>query len=117
MIDGIKISLGGEDYIVPPLNFRLLKKFDEDIRSMRDLSASTDPMGELVRMVPVITAALQRNYPDLTEDRVMDLLDLGNYRNVFEAALGVTPELRALLDKRLEHISVGESQPLPKTVQ
>lgn len=117
MIDGIKMNLGGEEYIVPPLNFRLLKKFDAEIRSMRDMASSQDPMSELPRMVPVITAALQRNYPDLTEEHVYDLLDLGNYRQVFEAALGVTPELRELLDKRLEHIAVGENKPLPKTVQ
>lgn len=117
MIEGTKINLGGTDYIVPALNFRQLKEFDVQIRAIQKLGESGDPMRELVTLVPVITAAIKRNYPDQTEESVTELLDLGNYKAVFEAVLGVTPELRDLLATRLKAIAVGESQPLPKTVQ
>lgn len=117
MIEGTKINLGGTDYIVPALNFRQLKQFDVQIRGIQRLGESSDPMKELDTLVPVITAALQRNYPDLTADAVTELLDLGNYKSVFEAVLGVTPELRDLLTARLKAITVGESLPLPKAVQ
>ena len=117
MIEGSKMNLGGQDYTVPPLNFRQLKQFGKEIKAVRNLGTSSDPMAELVTLVPVIAAAFKRNYPDLTEDQVMDLLDLGNYRAVFEAVLGVTPELRKLLDERLAAIRVGETKPLPQKVQ
>ena len=117
MIEGTKINLNGQEYIVPALNFRQLKEFDKDIRAMQNLGDSGDPMRELVLLVPVITAALKRNYPELDEEKVTDLLDLGNYKNVFEAVLGVTPELRELLRARLAAIAVGELKPLPPKVQ
>lgn len=117
LIEGTKINLGGEDYVVPALNFRQLKEFADDIRKVQDLGSSGDPMSELNGLVPVITAALKRNYPELTEEKVADLLDLMNYKSVFEAVLGVTPELRDLLMRRLAALKVGEAQPLPKAVQ
>jgi hypothetical protein len=36
----------------------------------------------------VVAAALGRNYPDMTAERVADMLDLGNAQLVFRAILG-----------------------------
>ncbi len=117
MIQGMTLNLGGEDYIVPALNFRQLQQFKTEIAAMQNMSNSADPMNELSTVIPVVTASLKRNYPDMTEEKVADLLDMGNYVNVFQAVLGITPEMRDLLTSRLAQIKLGEARPLPARAQ
>jgi hypothetical protein len=92
--DGVKIKLGGEDYIVPPLSLRQVKKFQAIIEEQMEQSigaASDGPLNgdQVESMKTVILAALQRNYPELTEDWLEDNIDLGNLISVFVAAMGV----------------------------
>ncbi len=42
---------------------------------------------EIGTLVELVTAALSRNYPDLTADNVENLLDLGNAANVLSIIL------------------------------
>jgi hypothetical protein len=56
------------------------------VRQLTDIGAS---MGEaqIGVLVEIVAAALQRNYPDATTDKVEDLLDLGNASAVLNAVL------------------------------
>jgi hypothetical protein len=117
VVQGTKIELGGEEYIVPALNFRQLQEFKTEIAAMQNMGSSGDALAELIIVIPVVTAALKRNYPDMNEEKVTDLLDLSNYRKVFESVLGITDELRDLLTSRLAQIKLGEARPLPTRAQ
>ena len=67
-------------------------------------------MGEeqLAMLVEVVTAALQRNYPELTAAKVEDILDLGNALQVLDAILGGI-KLPAAEPKPIDdHAAVGE---------
>lgn len=86
MIDGITMKLAGEEYIVPPLTFRQLKAHYPLIEELN--KPDTAPITKMESIVKLTHAALSRNYPDLTIERVEELIDMGNLKAVSEAVLG-----------------------------
>lgn len=85
MIEGKDITLGGSVWTVPPLNFKALKRFRDDL--------STQTPAELAasgKVVELIHAAMLRNYPDLTMEQLEDMLDMGNVLPVTEAVLAIS---------------------------
>jgi hypothetical protein len=98
MIPGIKISMGGAEWIVPPLTLGMMRRLLPQVMRLKDFGdgPATDPEGgdEIAVIVELVTAAMRRNYPDMTPDRVEELVDLGNARQVVQAILtgsGLTP--------------------------
>jgi len=83
---GIKLNLQGQDFVVPPLNFRSLQALQARIGTF---SGGVDPES-ISLVVDAAHAALQRNYPDMTKDQVTDLLDLENMLDVMEAVMDVS---------------------------
>lgn len=89
MIPGVKIQMGGNEWIVPPLTLGQLRRLEPKIREMTQLGQDVrgltadqiDAVGEIV------AAALSRNYPDMTAERALDLIDTGNARDVILAVL------------------------------
>lgn len=83
---GIPVYFDGQEWIVPPLS----------VRQFRDnLDLLTQPLGEITpentvermnRFVPVIGMALRRNYPGVTDEHLLDALDL---RTFIEAVTAV----------------------------
>jgi len=78
--------MGGQDWIVPPLTLGQLRRLMPKVRQLTEIGAS---MGEtqIAVLVDIVTAALQRNYPEMTPDKVENLLDLGNASAVLNAVL------------------------------
>jgi hypothetical protein len=69
---GITLSLGGQDYVVPPLNFRSL----QDLQArLEQFSGGTD-VASIGIVIDSLHGALQRNYPDVTRDQCVDMLDV-----------------------------------------
>ena len=108
MIKGVTLNLGGENYVVPPLNVDQLEEFTKQIELLEGPSAL--PQGDDERpadyaqraaqalkdwvktqraaLVTLTQAALSRNYPEMTEARVKEILDLGNLAAVSAAIMG-----------------------------
>src|ERR1700746_47381 len=86
MVPGVSVTMGGQDWVVPPLNLGQLRRFMPKVRQLTEIGAS---MGEaqISVLVDIVTAALQRNYPEITTDQVENLLDLGNANVVLNAVL------------------------------
>jgi hypothetical protein len=86
MIPGITIMMGGREWTIPPLTLGQLRRLMPKVRQLSDINAQ---MGEreIAVLVEIVTAALQRNYPDITAESVEDLLDLGNSGPVLTAVL------------------------------
>ena len=86
MIPGVAVAMGGQDWIVPPLTLGQLRRLMPKVRQLTEIGAT---MGEaqINVLIDIVTAALQRNYPETTPDRVEDLLDLGNASAVLNAVL------------------------------
>ena len=89
MIDGTKITLGGNEYIVPPLNFKALKRLQPTIESLAkvDMAMSDEQIDNIAE---IVLAALIRNYPDKTKDDVLEWLDLGNTAKILNAIMGAS---------------------------
>lgn len=80
---GVEIELGGEIYVVPPLNFISIERFEERLENIQSLSM----MKQISLMIDIIHCALLRNYPDLTRDDVGSLLDVSNIHGVYHAVM------------------------------
>jgi hypothetical protein len=88
MIPGVKINLGGDEYIVPPLNFRQLEKHSKLLDDLPDVLAAGDVKKQWQIILTLALAALSRNYPDLTLEKLKDIIDLGNLAALTEAVMG-----------------------------
>lgn len=105
--DGRVVRLAGEDWIIPPLTFRLMKKHQEAIDSfgavVREPSPDETPeeasarmrqaaqasVDRIEKMIDIVIDAMKRNYPDLERDNLEDLLDMENTQAAYRAALGL----------------------------
>ena len=86
MIPGTRMNLGGEWYVLPPLNLRQCEEFGDLIATLGE--ASTRPLNEQLKMaLPLIHASLTRNYPDITADQVRELIDFGNFTEAAKAVV------------------------------
>jgi hypothetical protein len=85
MLEGETIKVGGEDKIVPPLNWKGCKKFYGIIASGGlNSEAGADAMSGL------IFAALVRNYPELTQDQMEDMMTPGEVMAALPVVLRIS---------------------------
>jgi hypothetical protein len=113
MIPGVAVAMGGRDWIVPPLTLGQLRRLMPKVRQLTEIGAS---MGEsqINVLIDIVTAALQRNYPETTPDKVENLLDLGNASAVLNAVLtgsGLKPGGAAVREASAPGISPGAGSP------
>jgi hypothetical protein len=88
MIPGTTIAMGGQDWLVPPLTLGQLQRFFPRVQELVAARQAGDlAPDQLGMLVEIITAAMQRNYPEITADQVGNLLDLGNATTVLRATL------------------------------
>lgn len=81
LIPGIEYDFGGgRVYTVPPLALGALQRLQKKLEALATASA-TDPTS-IATVIEAAHAALKRNYPDITEDQVGELVDLGNMHDV-----------------------------------
>lgn len=85
-VKGIRLLLGGRDWVVPPLNLAALEQLQEQLaRFSGGLDADS-----VALVLDATTAALRRNYPDITREQVADMLDVANMAEVMEAVMDVS---------------------------
>lgn len=97
MIDGTEIKMGGETYIVPPLNFKRLKKIQPLLAKLSTLTPTAGDVNEeqFDAAVEIVHLALTRNYPDLEREKVEELIDLRNLPFVMAAIMGQSGLVKA----------------------
>ncbi len=81
-IPGTPINLGGIDFVMPPLNLDQVQQFESVLPT---LGKQKTLLANINEGLPLLHAALSRNYPDLTLDDLRPLLDLGNFPTACEA--------------------------------
>ena len=85
-IRGVKILLGSQWFILPPLNLIGFEEHETDIERF-----STEPnlkLSDKLQIICRITlSAIQRNYPDVTLEYLKKWIDLGNMLEVFQAVM------------------------------
>jgi hypothetical protein len=113
MVPGVAVAMSGQDWIVPPLTLGQLRQLMPKVRQLTEIGAS---MGEaqIAVLVDIVTAALQRNYPEMTPDKVENLLDLGNASAVLNAVLtgsGLKPSGTVMGEAPAPGTSSGAGKP------
>ena len=89
LIEGVKITLGGREFVAPPLNFKALRKLTPQFSALATMGAvPSDDQIDVV--IDIVLAALNRNYPGLTRDELEDCLDLANLSLALQAILGAS---------------------------
>lgn len=89
LYEGEKIKIRGREYIVPGLSFGQIERLADKIEQ---ISISGNKLTkEMIQAITEITyAALSRNYPEITQDEVKEMLDTRNMQNIFEAIMGAS---------------------------
>lgn len=104
--DGPTIRMAGRDYIVPPITLGMLQKFEPTLEKIAKLSGSGKGPEAMKLGIPIIGAAIRRNYPGITDADVAELVDLGSYSKCINAAMGLPP------DTKIKGVPVGEAVPV-----
>jgi hypothetical protein len=89
LIPGVRLAMGGREWTVPPLTLGQLRRLEGLLNVMRGINGRGNFMdeGTIDAVVAIVGAALRRNYPEVDDDQVADLLDLGNAGTVLAAVL------------------------------
>ncbi|NTV01934.1 MAG: hypothetical protein HGB04_04000 [Chlorobiaceae bacterium] len=107
MIAGVKHTFpGGRILILPPLSIAALKLHKDDIKAMREDIGNID---NFEKAVTIITASAKRNYPDITEAEIEDLLDVKSVWAVFRIVMGSSG-----LEETIDDSAQGEAAPVRK---
>ena len=76
--DGVAVYMDGREWIVPALSLRQFR--EHYVNLFLDPKVTPENYHEfLIARIPVILAALQRNYPDVTEEQLLDMIDLRTF--------------------------------------
>jgi hypothetical protein len=87
LILGILVAFGSLELTLPPLNFLQLQRLDPYFKTV----ASGQPSAEwFTAITKIVHASISRNYPDLTEEDVGEMLDMSNFQRAFDAVLSVS---------------------------
>lgn len=84
---GVKLTLGDRTFVCPPLSLRALQALQERLRAYQGGAALA---ADVSIVADAAYAALIRNYPDITLDDLMDLIDVGNMTEIMEAVMDVS---------------------------
>jgi hypothetical protein len=113
MIPGVKISMGGAEYEVPPLTLGALRRLQPKIKHLTSSDVTTDEVMDAI--CEIVHTALSRNYPDMPAERVPELIDLGNRDSIISAVMGgsglVLGERKAVA--RFNGVNSMDSSPPP----
>ena len=90
--EGVPVWMDGQEWTIPPLSVR---QFRAHYTTLLDTDVTPENWQEKVESrLPILLAAVQRNYPDVTEEQLLDMLDLKTF-NVAMQAIANASGLRA----------------------
>jgi hypothetical protein len=79
---GKPVILGGQEYIIPSLSVNQAREMWPDLMAAeRDVTIDNLPQ-KWAQMLPIITAAIQRNYPEMTAKQIGNLVGLDQLQEV-----------------------------------
>lgn len=91
---GTWVVMGAEEYRIPPLGFGAIRELQDRMSAIQGMTEL--PSAEQMSIVAeIVLLSMRRNYPSITLEEIVDKLDLGNFRQVFEAVLATSGYRRA----------------------
>lgn len=88
LTDGASVQLAGHSYIMPPAPFGALKRHSRELAAF-DGQQLTPENGTRIAEIQLslITSALKRNYPDVTQEWVEDAIGIEQVRPLYLVAM------------------------------
>lgn len=91
MFPGIKVKLRNSELVIPALSLGQLRSGALDLMKKHDeVVASGDLFAAMTIRGQIIAIAASRNYPDVTEEQILDGLDLSNTTEIWNSILGLS---------------------------
>lgn len=103
---GVPVYMGGREYIVPSLSTRQFRQHYKLLTEPVSGQGEDLVHNTYERFIPLIGMAMRRNYPEINDDDLYDLLDLETFREVV-AAIQNASGLRTVRE--------GEAVPVART--
>jgi hypothetical protein len=82
------VTLGDEQYRIPPLAFRAVQELAEEVDGLRNMG-TRPTAAQMATVSKIVHEAMKRNYPSMPITQVDDMLDIGNYQRVLGAVLQI----------------------------
>ena len=89
LLSGVKVTMGGREYTLPPLTLGSLKRIGNKINTLSKID-SVPNEEQTDAIAQIVLASVNRNYPEITQDELLEMIDLGNLKEIFEAVLGLS---------------------------
>lgn len=91
---GKAVLINGERAIVPTLSLKQARENKDALKRLtsEDVIDAADVMQKYVDALPLFTLALQRNYPEVKQEDLEDVLDYNLLKQIIPAILGAVPE-------------------------
>lgn len=89
LIDGTEIKIGRINRVVPPLNFKQLRRLAPQLATLSAMSSTESQITDeqYAAMLDVVHAALMRNYPNLSREDLEEDFDLANAPKILSAVM------------------------------
>jgi hypothetical protein len=84
---GKLLTLGGRTFTVPPLGMKKLRDLLPRLEKLQSAEGITQAE-QIDTVIEAAVAAIQRNYPDVTAEELLELVDLSNVGELFAAVMG-----------------------------
>jgi hypothetical protein len=102
--DGVTVYMDGKEWVVPALSVRQFRQHYQTLLDS-DITPENYPV-KMAERLSIVLAAMQRNYPEITEEQLLDMIDLRSFLTIWlaiQSASGLRPA------------TPGESQPVPRS--
>ncbi len=97
---GVKVAIGGDNFIVPPLNLKSLRLMQDRLANFK---GGFDPASTEI-VVDAAYAALLRNYPEISKDWLEENIDVANMQEIMESVMDASG-----LKRKAQEASLGEA--------
>lgn len=87
-IPGIPVLLDGREYVIPPITLGALMQVQDKLE--RISSSNLMAPENVDTIVTVAHASIRRNYPEVTREQLLEMIDVGNLKEVFDAVIDVS---------------------------
>jgi len=94
---GVPVYMNGQNYYIPSLSTRQYQENQTFLTA--GVPDDTPPEKVVTWFYPLILLAVQRNYPDVTMENLLDWLDAGSAKEAVQAVTG---------QSKLEGVTEGE---------
>ena len=87
---GVEVEIGDTTFVVPPLTLGQLKRMAPILEKLGKNDNAAPPLEQLDDITHLIGEALRRNYPELTDEELLEMLEIKTVSDITEKVMNVS---------------------------